>query len=79
MSKAKNETGGSSEIQSRLWGRKARDWAEIEDEGSRVLFETVLDATNVGRGMVYLDVGCGSGLACALLSFAFRMRFSSRR
>jgi len=66
MSKAKNETSGSSEIQGRLWGRKARDWAEIEDEGSRALFEAVLDATKVGKETVYLDVGCGSGLACAL-------------
>jgi len=66
MSTAKNETGGSSEIQGRLWGRNARDWAEIEDEGSRALFEAVLDATKVGKETVYLDVGCGSGLACGL-------------
>lgn len=48
------------------WGLRARDWAEIEDEGSRPLFERVLDMTNVRSGSRYLDVGCGSGLACAI-------------
>ena len=49
-----------------LWGARARDWAEIEDEGSRPLFETVLDAVDVSSGARLLDVGCGSGLACAI-------------
>jgi SAM-dependent methyltransferase len=48
------------------WGARARDWAEVEDEGSRALFEEVLDLTKVGSGSRYLDVGCGSGLACAI-------------
>jgi SAM-dependent methyltransferase len=49
-----------------LWGARARDWAEIEDENSRPLFEAVLDATGVRDGTRLLDVGCGSGLACAI-------------
>ena len=49
-----------------LWGRRARDWAEVEDEGSRELFEAVLDETSVDEGTRLLDVGCGSGLACAI-------------
>jgi SAM-dependent methyltransferase len=48
------------------WGARARDWAEVEDEGSRNLFEAVLDAVGVADGMDFLDVGCGSGLACEL-------------
>lgn len=48
------------------WGARARDWSEIEDENSRELFETVHEATGVGAGTRLLDVGCGSGLACAL-------------
>ena len=48
------------------WGARARDWAEIEDENSRPLFEAVLDATDVRKGTKLLDVGCGSGLACAI-------------
>jgi SAM-dependent methyltransferase len=49
-----------------LWGARARDWAEVEDEGSRHLFEAVLDALGVARGTRLLDVGCGSGLACGI-------------
>jgi SAM-dependent methyltransferase len=48
------------------WGARARDWAEVEDEGSRPLFEAVLDALAVAQGTRLLDVGCGSGLACAI-------------
>ena len=48
------------------WGARARDWAEIEDENSRPLFEAVFDATELRTGTSLLDVGCGSGLACEL-------------
>lgn len=48
------------------WGARARDWAAIEDENSRELFETLHDATGVSSGTRLLDVGCGSGLACAM-------------
>lgn len=43
-----------------LWGARARDWAEVEDEGSRALFETVLDTVDVEKGTRLLDVGCGA-------------------
>jgi SAM-dependent methyltransferase len=49
-----------------LWGARARDWAQIEDENSRRLFEAVLDLTGVGDDTRLLDVGCGSGLACEI-------------
>jgi SAM-dependent methyltransferase len=48
------------------WGARARDWAEIEDENSRPLFEQVFDLVGLGRRAQLLDVGCGSGLACAI-------------
>ena len=55
-----------SAIPDDLWGARARDWAEIEDENSRELFKTLHDATGVNSGTRLLDIGCGSGLACAL-------------
>jgi SAM-dependent methyltransferase len=60
---AQPETG-SAAVQAALWGVQARDWAEIEDEGSRPIFEAVFDAVGVGEGTRLLDVGCGTGLAC---------------
>lgn len=48
------------------WGANARDWAEIEDENSRALFEQVFDLIGLGKRARLLDVGCGSGLACAI-------------
>ena len=66
MSETAQESTASPAAQDDLWGVRARDWAEIEDEGSRGLFAAVLDATAVGERTRFLDVGCGSGLACAL-------------
>lgn len=48
------------------WAVRARDWAEIEDENSRRLFERVFEEAGLAAGDRLLDVGCGSGLACAL-------------
>ncbi len=48
------------------WGARVHDWAEIEDENSRGLFASLHDATGVRSGTRLLDVGCGSGLACAM-------------
>jgi cyclopropane fatty-acyl-phospholipid synthase-like methyltransferase len=38
----------------------------MEDEKSRSLFDAVFDATGVGAGIKFLDIGCGSGLACTI-------------
>ena len=55
-----------SRIESDIWGARAHDWAEIEDEASRSLFQVILDAVSVGKGTKLLDIGCGSGLASAM-------------
>lgn len=54
---------GTAEVQGRLWGAGADDWAGIVEPMSRPLFEAVLDATGVSAGTRLLDAGCGSGLA----------------
>ena len=56
----------SSGVQSDVWGARAQDWAEIEDEGSRSLFQVILDAASVGKDTKLLDIGCSSGLASAM-------------
>jgi len=63
---ATQAVSGSSVTQGRLWGARARDWAEWQEPVQRPLYQAVLDATGVGSGTALLDVGCGSGLACAL-------------
>jgi SAM-dependent methyltransferase len=50
----------------RLWGARARDWAELAERQTRPAYEAVLGRANVGAGTVYLDVGCGAGLAAQL-------------
>lgn len=66
MSETKQTAHGSALVQARLWGIRARDWAEIEDEGGRPRFGAVFDALGVGKDTKLLDVGCGTGLACAI-------------
>lgn len=53
----------SSPANGRLWGARARDWAEIQEVQARPLYEEALQRTQVGAGARLLDVGCGSGVA----------------
>lgn len=57
---------GTRQVMQDPWGARVHDWAEIEDENSRPLFESVFDLTELGEGQRLLDVGCGAGLACAI-------------
>ncbi len=57
---------GSAEANGRLWGVRARDWAEILESRMRPLFEAVLERVGVGPGARHLDLACGSGLASAI-------------
>jgi SAM-dependent methyltransferase len=59
-------TSGSSPVQGPLWGRRARDWSEVQEPQSRVLYEIVLKALALTRETSLLDAGCGSGLFCEL-------------
>jgi SAM-dependent methyltransferase len=50
----------------RVWGTRARDWAELQEPQFTSAYEAVFQQTELGPGSVYCDLGCGSGLAAAI-------------
>ena len=58
----------TAEAHGRLWGAKARDWAELQEPFFLRVYEAVFDRAGLGAAMHYLDVGCGAGLAAQLAS-----------
>ncbi len=48
-----------------LWGLAAQDWADIQEQFARPVYEAAFDRV-LKPGMHYLDVGCGAGLALQL-------------
>lgn len=50
----------------RLWGARARDWAEVQEGQCRAAYEAVLDELALRPGSSYCDVGCGAGMAALL-------------
>jgi SAM-dependent methyltransferase len=54
---------GTAERQGRLWSAASADWAEHQEPYLEPAFRAGLDAVGVGEGTLYLDVGCGAGLA----------------
>src|SRR3954453_5213529 len=63
MSDAKPRTGS---VNGRLWGARARSWAEVQERQARPAYEAVLERSGGGPGTRYLDVGCGAGMAAQL-------------
>jgi ubiquinone/menaquinone biosynthesis C-methylase UbiE len=57
---ATTDETGSAERHSRLWGARAEDWAEIEDQQAPT-YKEAIRRLEIGPGHVVLDVGCGSG------------------
>jgi ubiquinone/menaquinone biosynthesis C-methylase UbiE len=53
----------TSTINARLWGARARDWADLQEGMVRPAYEAVFRRTGVTAGTRYLDVGCGAGMA----------------
>ena len=56
----------TSEANARLWGARAKDWADIQEGQCRAVYVAVLDHLNIGPGISYLDAGCGSGMAAQI-------------
>lgn len=56
----------TAEGNGRLWGARARDWADIQEVVCRPVYTAVFDRVGVQSGTAYLDVGCGAGLAAQI-------------
>ncbi len=57
---------GTATVNGDLWGRRARDWSELQEGQQRDTYVAVLDRLAVGPGTSLLDVGCGSGMAAQM-------------
>jgi SAM-dependent methyltransferase len=57
---------GSASVQGKLWGARARDWAEVQEPLTRPLYEAALDRLRLEPAARVCDVGCGSGVFCEL-------------
>ncbi len=55
------ELSERAQKQGALWGKRARDWAEVQERIETCLWTPALDALGAGRGTRILDCGCGSG------------------
>jgi SAM-dependent methyltransferase len=52
---------GSAAIQGKLWGARARDWADLNEPAWRQVFEDAVRLAGAGPGKRLLDIGCGAG------------------
>jgi SAM-dependent methyltransferase len=57
----KGATAGRAERQGALWGMRARDWAENEEQ-QEPTYEEAIRRVGIGSGQAVLEVGCGSGV-----------------
>lgn len=58
----------TAEVNGRLWGARAKDWADIQEGTVRPVYDAVLERARVTSGTRYLDVGCGAGMAAQIAS-----------
>jgi SAM-dependent methyltransferase len=57
---------GTAQMQGQIWGARARDWADVQESVAIPLYEEVIRRTGIGAGGSVLDIGCGSGIFCAM-------------
>ncbi len=56
----------TAEANGKLWGSRARDWADIQESTCRPVYEAVFDRVRLTEDTNYLDAGCGAGLAAQI-------------
>ncbi len=57
---------GSQAIQGKLWGKKPKDWAAIQEPTGNTGYKHALDFLKLSTADNLLDVGCGSGLFASM-------------
>lgn len=53
---------GSKAIQGELWGKRAADWASIQEQTGKAGYQYVLHHLPLSPADHLLDIGCGSGI-----------------
>ncbi|WP_375569769.1 class I SAM-dependent methyltransferase [Ahrensia marina] len=56
----------SGEANGRIWGLRAADWANIQEQQCAPAYHAVFEKGGVGAGTRVLDAGCGAGMALRL-------------
>jgi ubiquinone/menaquinone biosynthesis C-methylase UbiE len=56
----------TAEINAKLWGARANDWAEIQEGTCRPVYLAVFERVGLKPGTAYLDAGCGAGMAAEI-------------
>ena len=57
---------GTAAVQGQIWGTRARNWADYQEGVAIPLYAEVIRKTGIGAGWSVLDIGCGSGIFCAM-------------
>ena len=53
-----------------VWGMRAADYAELDEDQNHRLFRQAISLTGIGPGSQVLDLGCGPGAFCRLAADA---------
>ncbi|MEH6755492.1 MAG: class I SAM-dependent methyltransferase [Alphaproteobacteria bacterium] len=54
---------GTDETNGHIWGLRAADWANIQEQQCSPAYHAVFEKVGVGSGTRLLDAGCGAGMA----------------
>jgi SAM-dependent methyltransferase len=57
---------GTAQVQGALWGARAREWTDLQEQAFKPLYEAAFDFVQVRSGTTLLDIGCGAGLALSI-------------
>jgi SAM-dependent methyltransferase len=53
----------TSQVNGRLWGARAQDWANLQEGQFSAAYDAIFEACGLGAGSSCCDVGCGAGMA----------------